>query len=43
MKNPLSQISTKKINLLSNNLKKRLGNCNSALDNVHKIEKTCPR
>ena len=43
MKNPLSQISTENIDLLSNNLNKRLGNCSSALDNVHKIEKTCPR
>lgn len=42
MKNPLSQISTENINLLSNDFKKTLENCNSALDNVYEKRENMP-
>ena len=42
MKNPLSQISTENINLLSNDFKKNLENCNSALDNVYEKRENMP-
>ena len=42
MKNPLSQISTENINLLNNDFKKTLENCNSALDNVYEKRENMP-
>ena len=42
MKNPLSQISTENMNLLSNDFKKPLENCNSALDNVYEKRENMP-
>lgn len=42
MKNPLSRISTENINSLSNDFKKTLENCNSALDNVYEKRENMP-